>query len=87
MGITFRYTPEGYPQGLCQADKLYYVTTAGGMFVPDEYGYGYVKALSQNYYGINDVEQIKAIGLDIYGADSQKILRECADHIRDDLQI
>ncbi len=87
LGITFRYTPEGYPEGLCQAEKLYYVTTAGGMFVPDEYGFGYVKALSENFYGIKDVKLIRAIGLDIYGADPKKILKECADNIRDDPDI
>ncbi len=87
LGITFRYTNEGYPQGLCQAKKLYYVTTAGGMFVPDDYGFGYVKALAENFYGIDDVRQIKAMGLDIYGADTDRILSECADHIRDDIEI
>ena len=65
IGITFRYTPEGVPQGLCRATKLYYVTTAGGMFVPEEFGFGYVKSLAQNFYGIQDVELVKEVGLDI----------------------
>ena len=65
IGITFRYTPEGVPQGLCKATKLYYVTTAGGTFVPEEFGFGYVKALAQSFYGIRDVELIKTIGLDM----------------------
>ena len=34
LGITFVYTPEGYPKGLCRAKALYYVTTAGGCYVP-----------------------------------------------------
>ena len=37
VGIIFKYTEEGYPVGLCKAKKLYYVTTAGGMFFPEEY--------------------------------------------------
>ena len=37
---------------------------------------GYVKALSQNFYGIQDVELIKAVGLDIIGADVNKIIGE-----------
>lgn len=81
VGITFRYTPEGVPQGLCRAKKLYYVTTAGGDFFPEEYGFGYVKALAQNFYGIEDVELIKAVGLDIEGAPVEKILRECEEDI------
>ena len=81
IGITFRYTPEGVPQGMCRAKKLYYVTTAGGDFVPEGYGFGYVKALAQNFYGIQDVELIKAVGLDIDGAPVEKILRECEEEI------
>ena len=29
VGISFRYTWEGIPQGLCRAKRLFYVTTAG----------------------------------------------------------
>ena len=68
LGITFMYTPEGLPKGLCRASKLYYVMTAGGMYVPEEYGFGYVRALARNFYGIEDVKLIKAVGLDIAGA-------------------
>ena len=74
LGITFRYTPEGIPQGLCKAKKLTYITTAGGDFFPEEFGFGYVKALAENFYGIRDVRLIKATGLDIDGADTKKIL-------------
>ncbi len=75
-GVTFTYTPEGFPKGLCKADKLYYVMTAGGNFVPEEFGFGYIKALAQNFYGIKEVELIKAIGLDILGADADAIMDE-----------
>lgn len=80
-GITFKYTAAGFPVGLCRAEKLYYITTAGGNFFPEEYGYGYVKALAQNFYGIKDVELIKAKGLDIEGADEEKILHSCMENI------
>ena len=76
LGITFEYTPEGFPKGLCKAKKLYYVMTAGGNYVPEEFGFGYIKALAQNFYGIEDVELIKATGLDIIGADSEQSLNE-----------
>ena len=75
-GITFFYTPEGVPQGLCRAEELIYVTTAGGTYVPDDFGFGYVKALAQLYYGIPDVQLVKAVGLDLDGADAEKILSE-----------
>ena len=55
---------------------MYYVTTAGGTFVPEDYGFGYVKALAQGFYGIQDVRLIKATGLDIYGADVEGIMQD-----------
>ena len=72
--ITFCYTEEGVPQGLCKAEKLTFVTTSGGDFFPEEYGFGYVKALSKNFYGIQNLQLIKATGLDIAGRDPEAIL-------------
>lgn len=77
VGITFRYSEDGIPVGLCKASELYYVTTAGGFYFPEEYGFGYVKALAESFYGISDTRLIKAVGLDVDGADEEKILREC----------
>jgi len=76
LGITFKYSPEGFPISLCKAAKLYYVMTAGGSFVPEEYGFGYVKTLAESFYGIKEVNLIKAVGLDIYGADVEGIMQE-----------
>ena len=74
IGITFRYTPQGMPEGLCKAERLTYVTTAGGAYFPEEYGFGYVEALARNFYGIRDVRLLKATGLDLIGADAETIL-------------
>ena len=79
LGLTFEYTVEGIPTGLCKAKKLIYVTTAGGPIISDEYGYGYVKALAQTFYGIDDVCQVKAEGLDVIGADVEKILNKALE--------
>ena len=76
LGITFRYSDEGVPMGLCKAKNLYYVTTAGGTIFSESYGFGYVQALAQGFYGIPDVKCIKAEGLDIVGCDVEKILSE-----------
>ena len=75
-GITFKYTSDGYPIGLCRAETLYYVMTAGGMYVPEEFGFGYVKAMAANFYGIKDIRLQKAVGLDIDGADVEGIMQE-----------
>lgn len=77
LGVTFEYTPEGIPVGKCKAKKLYYVMTAGGDYVPEEFGFGYIKTLANNFYGIKDVELIKATGLDIQGNDGDAIVRNC----------
>lgn len=74
VGITFKYSEDGVPVGLCRASRLFYVTTAGGYYVPEEYGFGYVKALAQNYYGIQDVRKIEVVGLDVDGADENAIM-------------
>ncbi|MBO5551075.1 MAG: NAD(P)H-dependent oxidoreductase [Lachnospiraceae bacterium] len=76
VGITFKYSKDGVPVGLCRANRLIFVTTAGGCYVPDIYGFGYVRELAQNYYGIQDVRKIEAVGLDIDGADIEKLMRD-----------
>jgi len=73
-GVTFYYTPEGVPVGLCRAKRLYYVTTAGGRIFSEEYGYGYVRALAEGFYQIPETRLIKAEGLDIQGADTEQIM-------------
>ena len=74
-GVTFRYGENGIPQGLCKARRLVYVTTAGGPIFQN-YGYKYVKALAQGFYGIPEVTMVKAEGLDIYGADPEAIMAQ-----------
>ena len=82
VGITFKYSEEGIPLGLCKAKRLFYITTVGGFYAPEEYGFGYVKALAQNYYGIQDVRKIEALGLDIRGANVNTAITSAAAQIR-----
>ena len=81
-GLTFRYDETGMPHGLCRAQKLYYVTTAGGPIFNDAYGYGYVSDLAKTMFGIPETCQIKAEGLDIWGADTEAILRDAEAEIQ-----
>ena len=74
LGITFEYSSDGIPQGLCKAKKLYYITTSGGKIFNSEFGFGYIKSLCENFYGINDVVHVKAEELDIVGSDVEHIL-------------
>ena len=79
-GLTFVYGENGIPKGLCSAEKLIYVTTSGGPIIHN-FGYDYVTALSKMFYGIKDIKCVMAQGLDIYGADIEKILSEAKKNI------
>ena len=74
-GVSFCYDANGMPKGLCQAKKLYYVTTAGGYIGDFNFGFDYVKGLCM-LYGIEEVESIKAEGLDIAGIDENALLMQ-----------
>lgn len=73
-GLTFRYTEQGRPEGLCKAERLVYVTTAGGFIPERNHGYDYIKSLCDGCFGIPNTVCVKAEGLDIIGADAHKIL-------------
>ena len=79
--VTFYYDDQGVPRGLCRAKKLYYVTTAGGPIFNTEYGFGYIRELARTFYGIPEIEMVRAEGLDIIGADVEGILREAEDSV------
>jgi len=81
LGLVFDYSKEGFPISLCRAKQLFYVTTSGGPIQSDNYGFGYVKALSETFYGIKDIKYIKAEGLDIYGTDTEQILNNAKGEI------
>ena len=80
-GITFSYSEKGYPISLCKAKKLIYITTSGGPVISDAFGFGYIKSLAENFYGINDINYIKAEGLDIWGVNIQEILEKAKKDI------
>ncbi|MBE6686799.1 MAG: ACP phosphodiesterase [Ruminococcaceae bacterium] len=79
LGVTFYYE-NGFPVGCCKAKKLYYVSTSGGVFVPD-YGYDYIKRLANDFYGIKDCSCIYAEKLDMPGYDAEEIIRNAKKHI------
>lgn len=84
-GLTFRYSPEGIPIGMCNAKRLIYVTTAGGPIGENNFGFEYVKALARNFYGIKDVQCFSAEGLDIYGADTGAIMDKAVQKVKSQL--
>lgn len=79
-GITFEYK-KGSPCGLCKVKRLIYVTTAGGKIYKN-YGFEYIKTLSETFFSISDILCFKAEGLDIRGADTEKIMAEAKGEIK-----
>ena len=67
--------------GKCRAKKLYYITTSGGYIGNNNFGFDYVKALAENFFGINDISFYSAEGLDIFGADVKSIMDEAKERI------
>ena len=81
QGISFEYGEDGIPHGLCKAERLIYVMTAGGYVKDHNFGFEYLKSLAENLYGIKQVICIKAEGLDIEGADVEAILKDAESEI------
>lgn len=81
--ITFRYSPQGIPEGLCKAKELIYVTTVGGPLAGNDHGFQYIKALAQVYHGISDVRCFAAENLDIAGEDVEKIMKKTMEEMRE----
>lgn len=81
-GIVSKYGKDGRPSGLCKAGKLFYVTTAGGPYLPN-YSYDYLQHLAKECFGIAETYLIKAEMLDVDGFDVESILCQAEKKIRD----
>ena len=84
-GVTFEYSEKGHPVSKCRAKKLYYITTSGGYIGDNNFGFDYVKALAENFFGIKDISFYSAEGLDIFGADVKGIMDEAKKKITNQL--
>lgn len=82
LGITFGYTREGEQRGLCRAEGLIYITTAGGPLEGQNFGYEYLKGVA-GMLGIANTHCVAAQGLDIRGADVERILEEARGRLRE----
>lgn len=84
-GITFEYSDQGIPQSLCKAKTLHYVTTSGGYIGQNDFGFSYINALAQNFFGITEIRRYTAEGLDIFGTDVQKVMEKAKLEIASDI--
>lgn len=74
-GITYTYSEDGMPVGLCNASDLYYVTTSGGIIGECNFGFEYIQTLSK-LFGIGQVHFVSAQGLDLEGADVNTLIEQ-----------
>ena len=81
IGVTFKYSPEGLPIGLCKAKRIIYVTTAGGTIGGNNLGYDYIKTLAGTFYGIKNVLCFKAENLDSEGVNAVCVLQDTMKEI------
>ena len=81
-GLTFVYTEDGRPKGLCKANKLFYITTAGGPIMDRNCGFDYIKTLCSNMLGFTDIDYVAAECLDVWGVDVEEKLREAEEILR-----
>ncbi len=81
VGVTFTYTADDQPVGLCKAKKLYFVTTGGGVIPENNFGFMQIKALAEGFFSIPEIICIKADRLDYAGADPGEYLKRAEDEI------
>lgn len=79
-GITFCYTEEGMPKGLCQAQRLIYITTSGGPCSKANYGYEYIQGMAR-LFGIPETYQVSAEMLDVIGIDVDQVMSDATQRL------
>ena len=77
--LTFRYTETGGVANLTRLKSVTYITTSGGYITDDNCAYDYIRKLCGGLFGVEQFRFISAQGLDIYGNDPEKILREAIE--------
>ena len=85
-GVTFRYTEDGRPEGLCKADRLFYVTTTGGPILDKNCGFDYIKTLCGSMLGMTEIDYAAAECLDVWGVDVEGTLQAAEKSLREKIQ-
>ncbi|MDO4516838.1 MAG: NAD(P)H-dependent oxidoreductase [Bacillota bacterium] len=85
-GLTFVYTEDGRPKGLCKAERLFYITTAGGPILHRNCGFDYIKTLCGDMLGFTQMDWAAAECLDVWGEDVEGRLRQAEAELRDKIK-
>ena len=76
--LSFTYVNDR-PVGLCRAEHLVYLTSAGGFIGENNWGGDYLRAVTGQLLGVKRFHQISAEGLDMLGADAGAILSDAME--------
>ena len=79
--LTFTYVNDR-PVGLCRAENLVYLTSAGGFIGENNWGGDYLRAVTGQLLGVKRFHQISAEGLDLADADPEAILADAMGRAR-----
>ena len=82
-GLTFHYESDGTVKGLCNARRIFYVSTAGGMLTGAHMGFEYIKQLAEHFWNIPECKLFVAEGLDLIGADVDRIMQKTRLEIKE----
>lgn len=78
--ITFQYVEAG-SEGLCKAQRMVYIGTAGGYIKGIHVGEEYMRQMCE-LYGIPEFDAYCLEGLDIWGTDVEEKLQEAKEDIK-----
>ena len=79
--LSFTYENDR-PVGLCRAEHLVYLTSAGGFIGQNNWGGDYLRAVTGQLLGVKQFHQISAEGLDVLNADTEAILADAMARAR-----
>ena len=80
--LTFVYTPEGDPVGLCKARSVMYLTTAGSPVGENDFGETYLRGVT-GLLGMGPLSSVRAEGLDIQTNDAEALLAQAMQKARE----
>lgn len=84
-GLTFGYTPDGQPEGYCEARRAVFFSTRGGIYSSgpakaDDHAEAFLGSIVR-LLGVSQMDTITAEGLDLVGADVEAILAPVFEEI------
>lgn len=85
QGITFSIGQYGEYEGHCKATNLYYFTTSGGHIKKPDLGFAHISCVAKEMLGIKETKYYSLEGLDIQGADVERMLDDKISEIRGSL--